>query len=280
MVKTFTPLRYPGGKSQFYKQICAIMDSNHIQNATYIEPFAGGAGVAIRLLLEGRVDNIIINDIDYAIYCFWHTLLNETEWLINKIENTKITIEEWDKQKYIYSNQSKFAKKEIGFATLFLNRCNRSGILLAGPIGGRKQCGTYKIDCRFNKTKIIHLIRIIALLKSKISVFNKDALDLINDFKSATNTFWFIDPPYFVKGAELYKNAFSPDEHKKLSRAITENLSASTWILTYDVCNEILELYKDYNYRKILLSYAVEIKRKENEYLFFNNLHIEGDLLV
>lgn len=280
MAKTLTPLRYPGGKSQFFSYVSSIILKNGIQNATYIEPFAGGAGVAIRLLIEGLVDNIIINDIDYAIYSFWHTLLNNTDWLIDKIEKTPVTITEWKKQKKIYLNQKTHDKKTIGFATLFLNRCNRSGILMAGPIGGMNQTGNYKIDCRFNKNKIINTIRNISLYRNKISVYNMDASDLICVFKNQTNVFWFIDPPYFVKGTGLYKNSFNYSDHKHLSNIIKNSLNNASWILTYDVCEEIFELYKTFNHKKILLSYSAEVKRKENEYLFYNNLQIERDTLL
>lgn len=280
MVKTFTPLRYPGGKSQFFGRVSSIIIRNNIQNSTYIEPFAGGAGVAIRLLIEGLVDRIVINDVDYAIYCFWHTLLNDTCWLIDKIEKTPITIAEWHKQKNVYLNQKKHDKKTIGFSTLYLNRCNRSGILMAGPIGGKSQTGNYKIDCRFNKNRIINIIRTISLYKNKISVYNLDASELICAFKNEVNTFWFIDPPYFAKGSELYKNSFNYNDHKHLANIIKNNLINASWILTYDVCDEIYELYKTFNCKKILLSYTVEVKRKENEYLFYNNLLIEKDLLL
>ena len=164
MSKTYTPLRYPGGKSQFYNQVVEILQSNNITNATYIEPFAGGAGVGLKLLFKGLVDKIIINDIDKALYAFWYTVLNNDEWLVKQITSTDITIEEWEKQRYVYYHQDSCSLSELGFATLFLNRCNRSGILRAGPIGGKKQLGNYKIDCRFNKESLINLIKKILFI--------------------------------------------------------------------------------------------------------------------
>ena len=240
-----SPLRYPGGKSQFYNQVVNILKENKIQHATYIEPFAGGAGVAIRLLLDGMVDSIIINDIDAAIYAFWHTVVFENKWLIEKIKNTQITIDEWNVQKAIYLNPGNHPTRELGFATLFLNRCNRSGILSAGPIGGKKQNGNYKIDCRFNKDNLITLIRRIGFFKNRIRVFNYDASVLIKKLRNENNAFWFIDPPYYVKGAELYKNSFNSDDHKALSMIINKYLSKQSWILTYDVHDEIYNLYKN-----------------------------------
>lgn len=279
MNKTFTPLRYPGGKSQFYDNVVKIMLLNNIQHATYIEPFAGGAGVAIRLLLEGMVDNIIINDIDPAIYSFWHTVIYDNKWLINKITETDVSIEEWKNQKYIYLNSKKFSIREVGFSTLFLNRCNRSGILSAGPIGGKSQTGNYKIDCRFNKKNLISIIRKIGLYKNRIKIFKYDASILIKKMHNVENAFWFIDPPYYVKGKELYKNSFAHNDHVRLSKVIKKELNKVRWILTYDVCDEIYKLYNNFDFSKILLSYTVERKRKENEFLFFNNLQITKEAL-
>lgn len=280
MFKTFTPLRYPGGKSQFYKQVVNVMIQNGIKHATYIEPFAGGAGVAMRLLIEGIVDKIIINDIDYAIYAFWDTVLNNNEWICEKIRNVNVDCAEWEKQKAIYKDPKSHSIKDLGFAVLFLNRCNRSGILSAGPIGGKNQTGNYKIDCRFNKENLITIIRMIGMFRTRIQLYNLDASILMEQLKNETNSFWFIDPPYYVKGAELYKNSFKPSDHKYLSEVIKSCLADRAWILTYDVQEEIYSLYREFNHELISLTYTVENKKKENEYLFYNKLKVNKGMLV
>ena len=93
--------------------------------------------------------------------------------IIKLIKNTNITIEEWNKQKNVYSQKEKIVDLlKLGFATLFLNRTNRSGILKAGVIGGKKQNGKYKLDCRFNKEDICNKIRRISKFKNKIKIYN------------------------------------------------------------------------------------------------------------
>lgn len=277
---TYTPLRYPGGKSQFYKQVANILNSNNIVNATYVEPFAGGAGVGLKLLMNNLVNDIIINDLDKAIYAFWYTVIHHNKWMLKKINETEVSIEEWKKQRLIYLQSNDYSLKELGFATLFLNRCNRSGILYAGPIGGKNQSGKYKIDCRFNKKNISALIEKIGHYKKKIKVFNYDASKLIIKLKNQSNLFWFIDPPYFVKGEELYNNSFDYDDHKSLSKIIKEHLSKQTWILTYDFHKEIYDLYSDFDNEIITLTYCVGGRKKENEYLFFNGLTISKEMLL
>ncbi|EAG9469847.1 DNA adenine methylase, partial [Listeria monocytogenes] len=175
-----SPLRYPGGKHKMYKYIKKLVAVNDID--TYIEPFCGGSGLALELLLSKDVNRIIINDYDYSIYCFWKSVLDYTDELIDMINSSEVTIEEWFRQKEIRKDIYDHSVVEVGFSTLFLNRTNRSGIIdKAGPIGGYQQTGNYLIDCRFNKEKLIEKILKIAQVKDKIEIYNLEALDFIDD---------------------------------------------------------------------------------------------------
>ncbi len=256
-----------------YNTVLDILKKNQLQGCHYVEPFAGGAGIAIRLLFDGFVSKITINDFDYAIYAFWYSIVNKTDAFISLIEKTPITVEEWYRQKNIYSNYSKHSRLELGFATFFLNRTNRSGILKAGPIGGYLQNGNYKIDCRFNKLRLITLIRRIAEKKSQINVCNLDARELIANFKDK-HSFFFIDPPYFKKGEKLYANFFEPEDHSDLARIIENNLYHIPWIVTYDYCQEIKEIYANRISHILSLNYSLQEKTKANEFMFYNRLII------
>lgn len=278
MHKTYSPLRYPGGKSQFFEKVEKIILDNNLEGCSYLEPFAGGAGVGLRLLLEGKVNDIYINDNDYCVYCFWYSILHFNDKFVELIRNVHVTLEEWHNQRDIYLNPSEHTNLEIGFATFFLNRTNRSGILKAGPIGGKSQSGNYKIDCRFNKKDLIQKIQVIGLFKNRIKLSHLNAKNFIKKFKNLNNSFWFIDPPYFNKGSELYKNYFTIKDHTVLSNLIKQQLSENHWILTYDFCNEIYKLYDNCKYGEILLTYSVENKRHEKEYLFYNNLNINEEI--
>src|SRR5690625_4600965 len=177
MASIISPLRYPGGKNKTYQYIKHLVINNNI--STYIEPFAGGAAVALRLLINGDVKRIIINDYDRSIYAFCYSVICESEKLINRIWNTDIAMEQWHIQKKIQVNKKTADLLDLGFSTLFLNRTNRSGIIKAGVIGGKKQNGKYKMDCRFNKETIINRIRLIAKHSERINVCNYDAIEFI-----------------------------------------------------------------------------------------------------
>lgn len=249
MAKSLSPLRYPGGKSKIYDKIKNLIIANDYNNRTYVEPFAGGFGIGIGLLCEEIVSAAILNDFDSHIYHFWYAVLNETEDLLRLITDTPITIEERERQKQNYKSVDSDSLTD-GFATLFLNRVNFSGVIKGGPIGGLDQAGTYKLDCRFNKEDIKSKIEAIAKLRSKIKLYNKDAGYLIRTSltKMKSPMFLNIDPPYVMKGNQLYTNFFTEGDHLNLERVVARHLDEKfPWIITYDDCNLIRELYKQFH---------------------------------
>ncbi|WP_100331934.1 DNA adenine methylase [Bacillus xiapuensis] len=266
---SLSPLRYPGGKDKTSNYIKHLVVKNNI--STYIEPFAGGAAVALRLLLNNDVKKIIINDFDRSIYALWNTILTNSEALISLINNTEITIEEWHLQKEIQVNKETSDELSLAFSTLFLNRTNRSGIIKAGVIGGKHQNGQYKLDCRFNKQDIIKRIRTIASKADCIEVHNMDAKDFITDvIKHTRKSLTFFDPPYYNKGPELYTNFYSHKDHVELAKVIKKQMPNRYWILTYDIAEQIEQLYKRFEHHEYYLNYSIAKPSKGKEFIFFS----------
>ena len=212
-----SPLRYPGGKNRLAGFIRLVIQNLNMPNCTYVEPFAGGAGVALSLLLDNTVDRIVINDYDKAIYSFWRAVKQEPASLIDLIQSTPITIDEWYRQKEIYSTSTSYSLN-LAFATLFLNRTNRSGILNAGPIGGYAQDGEWKLDVRFDKEALIAKIELIARERERISVYNKDIISLLRNYapRLGDNLFFYFDPPY-------YNCCLFPCDFPALSKCLISN---------------------------------------------------------
>lgn len=272
LAETISPLRYPGGKSKLAPLVRYIVENKTTNKInTYIEPFAGGAGVALDLLINGSVENIIINDYDKSIYSFWKAVLTESERFIQTIRLTPVNITEWQRQKKIYSTYNDRYSFELGFATFFLNRTNRSGILSAGPIGGYDQTGNYLLDVRFNKEKLINRIEKIAKYRSHIKVYNKDIRSFIRlvIVKNQENSFVYFDPPYFSKGKELYINYFVAEDHAEIRDAIIHNVRCQ-WIITYDDEKSISSLYDGYTQRTYDLSYSLANKGIASELIIFS----------
>lgn len=271
MPVTLSPLRYPGGKTQLYKFVKNVIEENEIIKPIYIEPFAGGAGLAIELLLKGNVESIVINDFDKAIYSFWESILHHTESFISLIEETPITLKQWEMQKDIYNNQINHSSLEVGFATFFLNRTNRSGIIKGGPIS-REEGGKYPLDCRYNKKNLIRKIKHISEKKENIYIYNHDAVYFIENIIpkfSEDRLFIFFDPPYYKQGKNLYTNFYNHEDHKELCYAI-KGIRTSRWITTYDYDVNIQHLYSNLPTKIYQLQYSANRKRKEKEFLFHN----------
>jgi len=254
MPATLTPLRYPGGKTKYTDLFIDTIAVNGLDDCTFVEVFAGGAGAAIKLLLKGQVKSVFLNDLDIAIYSFWLMVKERSADLIDLILNTPVSISEWHRQKAIYEAKDTSNPLSLAFATFYLNRCNRSGIIEARPIGGMAQDSVYKINARYNKATLISKIKDIAKCADAIEVFNMDGVAFLAYLKqkhSDRKCFIYLDPPYFQKGPELYLNHFSYEDHRKLRDCIVQ--CPFSWVLSYDKHDEIIALYQGQNcdlYRK------------------------------
>lgn len=260
MPVTDSPLRYPGGKTQLAPFVIDVMRENGLFYGAYVEPFAGGAGIAWKLLLENYVSEVVINDIDPSVYAFWSSVLRHTDDLCERIESTAVTIDEWHRQREV-QDARRPRVVDLGFSTFFLNRTNRSGILKAGVIGGLSQSGDYQLDCRYNKADLIGKIRRIALYKDQVRLFREDAkafLDGVSKLVSNTSLI-NIDPPYYKRGPELYCSFYDHADHVALSRSVKK--LKRPWMLTYDYAPEIVALYESMPRFSKELNYSAQTKR-------------------
>jgi len=280
MPHTLSPLRYPGGKSSIQDMVAKIIHDNNLSNGIYAEPYAGGCGLALSMLIKGHMDQLHLNDIDRSIYAFWHIVLNSPQELIEKIQQTNITMDEWYIQREIQNRKETVSLLDLAFSTLFLNRTNRSGIIIkAGVIGGKEQKGAYKLDCRFNKQTTINKIERISQYSGRISFSNLDAMEFMQkiDITTRGKAFFCIDPPYFDKGSELYTNSYEYKDHQDVSKIILS--LKSPWILTYDDKIEIRELYSNRAQRAFYLNYSAARKRVATELLIkSDNIFLSQEL--
>ena len=267
----YSPLRYPGGKGKLAPFMELLIKWTGHYGGTYIEPFAGGAGIALELLEKGVVADIVINDLDKGIYSFWRAILTETDRFINDIHTVELTISEWNRQKEILENSNKYSY-ELGFATFYLNRTNRSGIIKGGVIGGLEQKGNWLMDARFNREDMIERILRIAKNKKNIHLYNKDVVSFVRNYlpKYQQNAFVYFDPPYFGKGKQLYLNFFSYDDHVRIEKMINSRVKCD-WVITYDDVPEIANIYQNHVLRRIDLNYSAGIKRRASEIIIFRH---------
>lgn len=269
-----SPLRYPGGKQVLSTVLGHLLKLNGATGGVYVEPYAGGAGAALTLLFDEHVDQIVVNDADPAVYALWHALLNRTDEFVKLLETTPATVEEWRRQRAIYQKPARYSMLSRGFATFFLNRCNRSGIIATGgPIGGLRQEGAWKIDARLNREQLGQRIRKIAMYRDRIQLFNLDAIHLlktvVEPLSATTKTFVYLDPPYFHKARELYLKYYSPLDHAVLADRMALPCSY-LWVMSYDNVPEIRRLYRGFRQVAFDLGYSARDTRTGTELLIAN----------
>jgi DNA adenine methylase len=270
MKKRASPLRYPGGKAILTPVISSLIETNGFSDQCYAEPFAGGAGAALELLFSKRVRKILLNDADYHLYAFWQSVITETGQFCAEIKKIPLTVAQWRKQKEVFNNISEHSLFAVGFATFYLNRTNRSGILNGAPIGGFAQTGIWKIDARFNRDGLAERIKQIALYKDRVQIFNLEAQDFLKYLNSlSTPIFVYLDPPYYKQGPNLYLNFYKHDDHAALSQYIQRDFK-HPWLLSYDDVGEIRALYKNLPHIDFELAYHANLHKTGKEVLFLS----------
>lgn len=268
----YSPLRYPGGKGKISKFIKTVFEKNLLSDGVYVEPYAGGASVALSLVLDEYASKVIINDIDKSIYSFWVSVVEDSEGLCKLIRDTKVTMTTWRRAKDIQKNKEQASPLELGFSTFFLNRTNRSGIIKAGVIGGNDQTGNWKIDARYNIPDLVNRIQRIAKYADRIELYNSDACELIKKISKdlPKRSLLYFDPPYYVKGKDLYVNHYRHDDHAKVAEVITA-ITKQKWIVSYDNAPEIKELYRGFDKIEYSLNYSAATAAKGTEVMFFSS---------
>lgn len=268
-MRHISPLRYPGGKAAFSGFLKDVTALNDLEQCAYYEPYAGGAGAALRLLADGTVSEIHLNDADYRVYAFWSSVLRESDRFSALVDSVPLTIEEWRKQHDICAHPDKHKRFEVGFSAFYMNRCNRSGVLTgAGPIGGYEQKGKWCMDVRFNRESLAQRIVNLGKYRDSIHIFNQDAIEFLKGSlpkgASRARVLVYLDPPYVNKGQRLYLNAYENRDHVHLARYLLRQKSLP-WVVSYDDNELVRRLYKDQSRVLLKVRYTLQAKRLTNE---------------
>lgn len=280
-MRYISPLRYPGGKARITQFAAELLAVQRPRPRRYAEPFAGGAGSALGLLAGEYVDLIHINDLNPGIAAFWRCVFNQTKRLIRLVEDAEISIEAWHSAREVYLSPGRHSDLELGFATFFLNRCNRSGILTARPIGGLEQTGRWKIDARFNRAELSERIAFVGSYRRRVHLTELDAREFLSTLhRRRREVLAYVDPPYLGQGDRLYLDKFSDNDHREL--AIQLHGSPVRWFLTYDLDDRVIdELYVDFRCAEFDISHTAQVNHTGSELVVFsNNLTVSEDLQV
>jgi len=262
-----SPLRYPGGKGALAPFFGRLIETQPERPQVFVEPFAGGAGTALRLLIDEYVDHAVINDLDPGIAAFWRCVFVRTEDLAQLIESAEITVEAWHGHHSAYTSRRHGGDDlELGFATFFLNRTNRSGILGARPIGGLGQSGTWKIDARFNRANLAERVRTLGRYRNRVTVAEEDGIALVTRFLDPRH-FVYADPPYLLRGSDLYLNTLTWADHQRLAKLLAT--ARGRWLVTYDRDPRVPELYPGSRLAEFSIAHTASRQHVGQEFAVF-----------
>ena len=260
-VKFDSPLRYPGGKAALAPFLAKTIATNDLDGCAYYEPFAGGAGAALRLLRDGAVSCVHINDLDPRIASFWRAAIGQSDRFADAITSVKLNVREWKRQRDVYVREDPSKPFELGFATFYLNRCNRAGILFgAAPIGGYEQAGKWKLGARFYRETLAERVLDLGRQAAQIHISNMDAGRFLTERlprgRGRSRVFAYLDPPYWEKGGRLYFNSYSAKDHNALARYM-QRQKMLKWVMSYDDAQEIRKMYADSSISPLSVRYSL-----------------------
>jgi DNA adenine methylase len=247
--------RYPGGKNKLLPVIMHYLVPVLDRTDVYYEPFIGGGSVVIEVAKRYPDKQLIVNDFDYNMSSFWGMIAcgSDSQWatLEEKIKQQP-TVDMFNQLR----SETPTCNLEGAYHAIFFNRCTFSGIATSGPIGGQGQKSRYTVDCRYNADRLIKECRELRKLMSGrlSSCYLQFQAFLEFVTKQYGNGAIYLDPPYYVKGPELYPCSMGHEDHVELARQLRER---KNWVLSYDVCDEIADLYSFANCIMIDAKYSI-----------------------
>lgn len=240
--------RYPGGKAKFCHKIIDSIPVGLGGDIQYREPFFGGGGIGLKLFTANPlVSDMWINDKDVGIVCLWTSVAKHQNALRERILAFKPEVDDFYRIKTELLAINTMPDNDadvidVGFKKLVIHQISYSGLgtKSGGPLGGLDQKSQYKIDCRWSPNYICKkLAKVNEQLNSiKFTCTNLDFVDLID---APGKCMLYLDPPYYIKGSELYQHSFTHCDHQRLAHALSK--TKHPWVLSYDDCPEIRSLY-------------------------------------
>lgn len=230
--------RYPGGKTWLVPIIRKWLPANN--DIQLIEPFCGGGIVGLTAAAENRVCQATLIEKDPDVAAAWHTLLDDPDWLIDRILHFRMTTEQIN----VEENRRPATLQEKGFQTILRNRTHHGGILAQGA--GRIKAGENGkgLSSRWYPDTLAKRISSIAAYRSKIKFHEGDAFDYITAAQDRSDTYFFIDPPYTVAGKRLY--TYSTIDHELLFQRVAAFKNAH-YLISYDKSDLIESLVQKYH---------------------------------
>jgi len=246
--------RYPGGKNRLAEIICDRLDPMLEKDDRFYDVFTGGGSIALHIAAKYPNADIVMNDLDRNIFAFWSIVVAHDDRIndLFALMRRKPTVKLFNEMR----SRDPVGLVEQAYYAIFFNRCTFSGIYTSGPIGGYEQKSAWKINCRYNY-KILKrdMLRARELLAGRTTVTNLHFVDVLMN-----SGVFYLDPPYYTMGDTLYPTKMTHDEHKNLSGILKKK---DKWVLSYDICEDVKDMYKWAKLVPVSASYCISGVKKE-----------------
>jgi DNA adenine methylase len=264
-----TPLRYPGGKSRAAAQLYDWFPSGITE---YREPFCGGASMALYFSQLHPEIPVWINDKYFYLYNFWVHLQEDGDRLSDVCYAIKQENHTVDLAKELFKRSKEEIHEADPFrqAVLFwvLNKCSYSGLTENSSFSESASKQNFTLRGATNLKKYQDIIQ-------HWEITNVDYTDPLLDIDPGGDNegvFIFLDPPYKIGSylygtqAELHKN-FNHEDFAAACKA-----SHHKWMVTYNVDEDIEQMFESYNQRYFAFTYGMKHREnnRKNELLISN----------
>ncbi|ECL6414723.1 DNA adenine methylase [Campylobacter coli] len=250
--KLKAPFAWVGGKNYLAKEIIALMP----EHKSYIEVFGG----ALSVFYQKSPSKIeIINDINDELINLHLCIRNKPQSLANVLHSMIVS----RKIFYMLKNKEIKPKNDCERAAFYFYLINASFGSNMGQFAMSKQRAPKRLYRDFS----LHTKRL-----KNASIENKSFEYILKEY-DYNEALFYLDPPY-VGTENYYKNTggFGLKEHKLLNELL-KNIKGK-FMLSYNDCELIRELYKDFNFKELKVRYSLNnnvLKRKENKELLIMN---------
>lgn len=254
MIKS--PLRFPGGKSRAVKSISQLIPDFD----EYREPFLGGGSVFLYAKQRFPDKKFWVNDLHFDLFKFWEISQKDCAGLTGKIDELRNMLPVGrELHKFLKLNLASFEDLERAAAFFILNRITFSGTSLNGGFSQSAFTG------RFTESSIRRLNDFADLINGT-KITNLDYENLVKS--EGKNVFIYLDPPYhsakrsalYGKRGQLHKTF----DHERFAQTMKN--CVHNWLITYDDCDYIRELFSFAEIRPWELVYGMRnVSRKSDQ---------------
>jgi DNA adenine methylase len=259
-----SPLRFPGGKTRACKIIDEIINEYFdITNFdTLLSPFFGGG--SFEFYFQNKYNHkLLVNDKFIPLYHFWKQIKIDKNKLCEELRKIPIVSKElfMDYRKCIMNLNEDILQQAIQY--FIINRCSFSGATLSGGFSKEASIKRYT-QSSINKIELLNF--------TNIEIYNYDFTEFINKY-SNDKTLLFLDPPYYLeKNSKLYGN--KGDMHETFNHQELFDLvkTKNNWIITYNNCDFIRNLYKDYLILDVNWKYGMNKTKLSTEIIILSKI--------